>query len=355
VPLRPGENEIVLTAYDVDSPPHWTSERFSVFRDPPLYRTAAFGVSLGALVLLGIGGWLISLFMKYRIAIVNKYNPYIAGSPIRQTEMLFGREALLRTILNTIQNNSIMLYGPRRIGKTSLQYELKRRLEDLKDPEYRYIPAMIDLQGTSEEHFFATVMGDILDACKPVVGDKVVSELRERKDPREPYSVRDFSKDLKSLLDVAQVKSERKVKLVLLLDEVDELNKYSEQTNQKLRSVFMKTFAEKMVAVMSGVHIKKNWQSEGSPWYNFFEEIEIPPLVRDDAVRLIRKPVHGIFTYEEAAVDKILEYSECKPYLVQRLCVNAVNQAIDAKRRRITVGDVETAQALIVKFVEAAA
>ena len=53
------------------------------------------------------------------------------------------------------------------------------------------------------------------------------------------------------------------------------LNEYSERVNQRLRSIFMKTFSEHLVAIMSGVGIKRIWKSEGSPWYNFFDEIEL--------------------------------------------------------------------------------
>ncbi|NIR23527.1 MAG: hypothetical protein GWN78_09705, partial [Gammaproteobacteria bacterium] len=49
--------------------------------------------------------------------------------------------------------------------------------------------------------------------------------------------------------------TDKKVKLVLLIDEVDELNDYDPKVNQKLRSLFMRSFAENLVAVVSGVGI----------------------------------------------------------------------------------------------------
>ena len=32
-----------------------------------------------------------------------------------------------------------------------------------------------------------------------------------------------------------------------------------------------------LVMVASAVEIDKHWEQEGSPWYNFFEEIELTP------------------------------------------------------------------------------
>jgi hypothetical protein len=103
----------------------------------------------------------------------------------------------------------------------------------------------------------------------------------------------------------------------------------------------MKTFADNLVAVMSGCYIRKNWESEGSPWYNFFQEIEIPPLTREAVIDLIRQPVKGIFKYEPQAIERILEYSGCRPYVIQGFCVNVINRIIESRRRRVTVTDVD--------------
>ena len=99
------------------------------------------------------------------------------------------------------------------------------------------------------------------------------------------------------------------MKLALLIDEVDVLNEYSERINQRLRSIFMKTFSEHLVAIMSGVGIKRIWNSEGSPWYNFFDEIELTAFTREEAEALVRQPVEGVFRYEPEAVERILAAS----------------------------------------------
>ncbi len=351
VPLQMGENQIVLTAYDVDSLQNQTSERFIITRKAPIYKTAVFAISAGAFALLLISGILISKVIKYRIAIVSKYNPYIAGAPIRAEEMFFGREKMIKRIMNTVHNNSLMIHGPRRIGKTSLQHQLKLRLENAQDPEYEFIPVMIDLQGTSEDFFFSHLMEEILETCRPRLTGDLSFRFHEK---GNSYSGRDLSRDLKLLLKELSARTEKKVKLVLQLDEVDELNKYSEQVNQKLRSVFMKTFAENLVAVMSGAHIKKSWESEGSPWYNFFEEIEVPIFEKVDAVKLIEEPVQGIYTYDEAAIDKILFYSKYEPYIIQKFCVQIISRIIEEKRRRVTVTDVDAVAQRVLQATETA-
>ena len=154
---------------------------------------------------------------------------------------------------------------------------------------------------------------------------------------RHPALVRDLQK----ALAILRGKTSKKVKLVLLIDEVDELNVYDPKVNQKLRSLFMKSFAEDLVAVVSGVAIKKQWTSEGSPWYNFFEEIQVKPFSRTDAENLILRPIRGVFQVDHGVVDRILEVTDCKPYLIQKTCIALVHRLHEGRRRRITVADVE--------------
>ena len=103
----------------------------------------------------------------------------------------------------------------------------------------------------------------------------------------------------------------------------------------------MKSFADNLVAVVSGVEIRKQWDKEGSPWYNFFEEIEVTPIDRRDAEDLIRKPVGGVFTFGQDVVDRIIEVTGRKPYRMQRLCIALVNRLHEEGRRTITVADVD--------------
>jgi len=155
------------------------------------------------------------------------------------------------------------------------------------------------------------------------------------------YGYRELVADLRRVLKVLKERSSKQVKLVLLIDEVDELNAYDPRINQRLRSLFMKSFAENLVAVVSGVEIRKQWDQEGSPWYNFFEEIEVPPIEREDAVELITRPIGSVFKIDQAVVDRIIELTDRKPYHLQRLCVALVNRMYEQGRREITTEDVD--------------
>jgi AAA+ ATPase superfamily predicted ATPase len=272
--------------------------------------------------------------------IKRKRNPYISGSPVREPDMFFGREELLKKIINTLHNNSIMIHGPRRIGKTSLLYQLADRLRAASDPDYVFIPALIDLEGTGQEEFFHTLMEEILEDGQPYLTERLPLTYSEKDE--KAYTHRDFARDLRRLIAHLQENSDKEVRLILLLDEVDVMNRYDQLVQQQLRRIFMKTFARNLGAVVAGVHISKEWDRLESPWYNLFLEMELPPLSHEETVRLIKEPVKGVYGYEDEAVEAIWQYSQGHPQLVQQLCLEAVNRLLQEKQSRVTRADVES-------------
>ena len=199
----------------------------------------------------------------------------------------------------------------------------------------------MDLQGVPEESFFHALMAEVVDGLDLAPATR--EALRFAPEP-EGYDARDFGHDLQQVIKELGTRTEKRVKLALLIDEVDVLNEYSESVNQRLRAIFMKSFSENLVAVMSGVGIKRRWKSEVSPWYNFFDEIELLSFSRQEAEALVREPVAGVFRWQPQAVERVLDLSQLKPYLVQKLCVHAVNRMLEQGRSTIRLEDVEAAR-----------
>ena len=342
VPLTRGLNRIVVSAKDRKG--RTFSAVFEVDRKPTLVEHPYFYplVALCAVSLVGTGAGVYAA--RRRRALRNRFNPYIAGAPVLSNAMFFGRKKLLSRVLNMIHANSLMITGDRRIGKTSFMHHLKMALAEDEGTEFKFFPVSVDLQGVPEPTFFHSMMSEIVDALG--LSPETLSDLRFRSEI-DDYDDRDFSRDLQRVITDLKGRTPKKVKLALLLDEVDELNEYSERVNQRLRSVFMKTFSENLVAVMSGVGIRRSWKSEGSPWYNFFDEFELSGLSRDEAEELIRTPVQGVFRYEDEAVEKILNLSDLKPYSIQKFCIHSVNHMIEEGRSTIAVRDVAAVEALV--------
>src|SRR4026207_987845 len=72
-------------------------------------------------------------------------NPYIVGNPIKDQSVFFGRQDIFRDVLQVLRqpgSNAIVLYGQRRIGKTSVLLQLEKQLRQ----EGEFTPVYFDLQ-----------------------------------------------------------------------------------------------------------------------------------------------------------------------------------------------------------------
>jgi tetratricopeptide (TPR) repeat protein len=265
------------------------------------------------------------------------YNPYIAGGPVHDDRMFFGREAVLGAILNTVHNNSLLIYGERRIGKTSILHKLRRELKRRGDTPYAFFPVFVSLQGVREEEFFATLAEHILEAC-PHPPDKSLEYSRKAAN----YSYAAFQRDLRRVTRHLADNSPHRPKIVLLLDEVDTLNDYGLNTNLRLRDLFTGPLHSYFSTVMSGYELRLDWPTQASPPFNYLSQfIKIEPLDEATVRRLIEEPVHGYYRYKAQAVRRILELGELRPFLTQKLCLEAVNHMLQEGRRQIKLADVE--------------
>jgi hypothetical protein len=268
-----------------------------------------------------------------RQAIERDFNPYIVGDPIREPDMFFGRDEVLAEVRNTIYNNHIAIYGERRIGKTSLLYQLDHMLREVEDPEYLFIPTFVDLQGVPAERLFYTLMRAIARSCQPRVGPLDLICITKKGD----YDAHDLVDDLEAALKALVATTDKQIRLVLLLDEGDELNRYDPIVQARLRRVFMSKVGQHLRMIWSGLSIDKEWKLYTSPWYNLFAiEKHLPPFTKDEALRLIEEPVRGIYRYDEQAITLILQYSEQRPFRIQQICLATINCVLAQERYRVT-------------------
>ena len=65
-------------------------------------------------------------------------NPYVAGAPVTDQRMFFGREDVFSWIEQNIggqfSDNMLVIHGQRRVGKTSVLKQLGNRLPDNLHP-----------------------------------------------------------------------------------------------------------------------------------------------------------------------------------------------------------------------------
>ncbi len=291
--------------------------------------------------------------MRAREAVSRGFNPFVSGEPVRREDMFFGRYDLLQRIIDTLHNNSIMIHGERRIGKTTLLYQLASRLRDVDDKDYWFLPLYIDLEGTAEDDFFHFLMEEIISGALtlPDANEEIRPNLSEFLYYRAfdaQYTDREFSRDLRDLISLMQTYAQKRyphkqIRIILLLDEMDVMSDYSRLAQQRLRRIFMRDFAATLGAVVAGIQISKDWDRIESPWYNLFNEIELQPFDRAQAIELLTEPIRGFYEYEQAALEYILEHSDGRPYRLQQYALEAINHMLADKRRQVSLDDVEFA------------
>ena len=123
----------------------------------PSQLISVLGFVLLIMLVLAIG-WSIQRNKKKTRSGFNKTNPYIAGTPISNPNMFFGREKQMHDILQGVLHNHIAVEGPRRIGKTSMLIQLEQHLRTSDDSSICFIPMYVDCQRITEEQFFSRVM-----------------------------------------------------------------------------------------------------------------------------------------------------------------------------------------------------
>ncbi len=342
--LKPGEYTFKVIAINRDL----------VYSETPatVHLTIATPWYLNGWIMFPSGGaFLATLFLAFyygkrlqtQRAIAQQFNPYIAGRVVG-SDLFFGRSDIITDIERTLANNCFLLYGERRIGKSSIQHQLRERLQNADDPTYKFIPAYIDLQGVSEDDFFRTIAASVVEHAASLFKEPLTLRLNADDLADRLYSYRDLNRDLRAIIDHLKEGETKAIKIVLLMDEVDTLNTYSLRTNLNLRGLFMGPLKENLVLVMSGLYLKMDWSAEGggSPPFNFLSrEIQIQPLDEASARRLITEPVKGFYTCEPKAIDLIISLSEFRPFTIQAFCLRAVNRILADGRTRIAVADIE--------------
>lgn len=285
---------------------------------------------------------------RQREALARGFNPYISGEPVREPDMFFGRDELLQRIFNALHQNSIMIHGERRMGKTTLLYQLAELLRQADDPEWVFVPVYIDLEGTPEPRFFHQLMEAIWGALQSYLQGEVTPSLRFQTAIPESYSDRDFAADLRNLLkEIDSIVAPRTLRVILLMDEMDVVSSYSTITQQQLRRILVSSLAVNLGAVVAGVHISKEWDRLESPWYNLFNEIALEPFTPDEARELLTEPVRGIYDWEPDAIQAVIRRAGGRPHRLQQYALEAVNRMLAAGRLRITLADVEAAHEII--------
>ncbi len=273
-------------------------------------------------------------------------SPYIIGVPLTEKQEIFiGRTDVsgrIEQLLRDRRQPPLLLYGQRRVGKTSLLNNLGRLLPG------SIVPMFVDLQGPAsraqdEAGFLYNVGRGMAQSAQRQRGVELPPLTREML-ADDPFTQFD------EWLDAVEGALGDQLAL-LMLDEFEVLERVLERERFDPEIVLgmlrhLIQHRPKFKVLLSGSHTLDEFQRWSSYLINV-QVIHIGYLNEAEARQLIETPVQGFaLHYEPAASQRVLDLTRGHPFLVQLLCAEIValkNEQPPLQRRLATVADVETA------------
>ncbi len=261
-------------------------------------------------------------------ALIN--DPPYSIQPIAQKETLYGRGAILeRLTLNAASGTSTFLWGPKRVGKTSV---LQVFASEIK----------------KQNNYACTVlrMGELAPLHEGQIAHRILSRLLDE----IPYKVfdlpleNDFGAGLGTL--VPYIERLRKLvptfRFVVIIDEFDDLNSalYTGERGRlfikALRSLseigltFFFVGSERMATIY------KRHELDLNKWVDLhLDSIES----REDCKSLIAHPVAGAIEYQNECVELIMDSCDRNPFYMHLICRDLFNTCLHEQRTYVSESD----------------
>jgi hypothetical protein len=273
-------------------------------------------------------------------------NPYIIGVPLTEQQEIFtGRTDIgtrIKQLLLDRHRLPLLLYGQRRMGKTSLLNNLGRLLPST------IIPMFVDLQGpvssaSDYASFLYNIARSMANSAQRQSAFTLPSLARETLQD-DPFTRFD------EWLDEVEKALQQNVAL-LAFDEFEALDNAitkgrfdEEDVLGMLRHLIQ--HRPRFKVLLAGSHTIEEFQRWASYLINV-QVVHISYLKQPEARQLIEQPIKDFtLRYELNAVHRVLQLTRCHPFLIQLLCAEIIalkNEQDPSIRRLATLADVEAA------------
>ncbi len=242
-------------------------------------------------------------------------SPYTMTGPVSDN-VFFGREPETREIVEHSQNESYVVIGGRRIGKSSLLGRLHR----IRLPAAGFQTLYHDCSSTPTRNAFLNA---------------TIRNWRPEPPPAAPATFNDLLQSPPS-----------DKRLVLLLDEVDKLVPADRADGWSLFNMLraMSNSGHAQIVLSGERTLKDALRDSEGPLFNFANEILIGPLDFHAVEELITRPMKQLeieLENEKVLVNRIWAFTSGHPNVVQRLCRRLIERLKEQNKRYITLNDLE--------------
>lgn len=249
-------------------------------------------------------------------------NPYIIGTPIETPDMLFGRDSLFEQIRDHLQNDAkiILLYGQRRIGKSSVLNILP---SVIARDDFLFVSYDLQSDIHSQNNI---ILYNIISRILHKIGseeDINISYLLEQDSNLEDVRIQ------RTIYNIGYALHTKSLKLILLLDEfdvtqtendIDKAVKFLEYLNNLIRNV-------REIYLIAVVGRYLNYMPNLLRIFREAPSVEIGFLNNESAKKLIKQPAINSLQYRDETIEKILNFSSRHPLYTQVLCYELFNFA----------------------------
>jgi hypothetical protein len=277
-------------------------------------------------------------------------NPYIAGKPISERDMFFGREDVFAFIRDKFSRDAkditIVLHGGRRTGKTSIMYQIANgRLG--RD----FMPVFIDMQemaGVDAHDFFRIIAQKVSEVHRAAVDlseddrtklDELYRNLEDKSKPAY-QSFNDFLTSVSSTLEDKYI--------IFLIDEYEILERkvnegdITHEIFGYLRHLMQNM--DNLAFIFAGSSdFGRRQRKEWALVFNMAQPREVSFLTRENALALITEPVKDYMRYEKEAVERVLRLAAGHPFFTQAMCFQIIENMNDKQQNRVTMEYVDEA------------
>lgn len=268
-------------------------------------------------------------------------NPYIAGAPVTEKTMFFGRQDVFewvqRSLTGKFVNHILVIHGQRRIGKTSVLKQIPFHLPPT------YIPVFFDLQGrthTTIDRFLWRLAKEIARAVRDA------EDISLSESTKEEYAEDAELFQNQFLPQLSQAIGDRR--LLLIFDEFDSLEEPTakEMLAQDLIPYFSRLMHARgplafIFCIGSSGRKLEHMQASYTDFFRIALYRKISFLEKEEAARLITQPAAGVIEYAPQAVEDILRITSGHPYFTQLLCHELFGYCQKSGKTRIAPRDVE--------------
>lgn len=292
--------------------------------------------------------WTVRLYPDRDFRVLsNPYAPFAEGGPVDDPTMFVGREDVLRrlesSLLSEFGSKSIVMYGQKRAGKSSLLEHLRRRLAS----QPTVIPVCFSLQDVaprlSDTALFHRILQGIHEALEDLrmEGRAVPTFSPPDVDSLNPHATLRFH-DALSALSRSMKQSGDRFKIVLLVDEFTDI--FKEIQKKRIPGEFMKAWKSVIekkyfASVLVGQDIMPIFKEAFPNEFGVTEDERLTYLDEGSAEALVQDHI-GSDRFVGRAITRILDLTACSPYYTMMFCSRLVDYMNETRSMKVTEADI---------------